>query len=57
MSQVTLTFSANGKDYAVDFPAEQDALDWYGEIQPYENTLAIKITKEQANTLLGRDSS
>jgi len=55
MSQVTLTFHADGEDYAVDFPSAQDALDWFGTVHPYENTVAIKVTKEEADTLLGRD--
>lgn len=54
MTTSTLVFHANGNDYAVDFETQEDALNWFGVLQPHDASVATKITAGEADAILGR---
>ena len=51
---MTLTFHAYGQDYAVDFPDEAAAREWFNDTAQHDLTVAKRITAAEAERLLGR---
>ena len=54
MNSVTITFHSSGQDYAVDFPNEGAAREWYNDAHAHDSTVAKRITLGEAERILGR---
>ena len=55
MTNSTLVFYADGKDYAIDFATTEEATVWASRLDPQDSFMATRVTPAEAAKMLDSD--